>query len=268
LQNLCRGQVVACIDSDSSVGRWIIFYTIDICINQGSAKAKPVAVSACFAGHGLPRGPKVWHISPDGFRELRRSCLLSRQACARVLGCSPWTVRAWDRGQNRVPWVVVKLLRLLRLGELGALLPEWRGWAVSRDGLVSPEGYTYRLADLNWWGLTCREAEAWRQDRERRAAGRATGRSVTEPPSVSSRSAGPLASLAGLSPPASPDPADGFSSRSSVPRGSVKASKLQAPRARERQRAAPGAGLVSFQKQVERRGRKVRKNAAFTGGAR
>jgi DNA-binding transcriptional regulator YiaG len=85
------------------------------------ARAKAGAVSSCFAGHGLPRGPKVWHVSPEGFRELRQSCLLSIKGCACLLGCSPWTVRAWDRGQNRVPWSAVKLLRLFRLGDLGTL---------------------------------------------------------------------------------------------------------------------------------------------------
>lgn len=101
-----------------------------------------------------------------------------------------WTVRAWDRGQNRVPWVVVKLLRLLRQGDLGALLPEWRGWTAVKTGLVSPEGYTYRLADLNWWGLTCKEAEAWRNEHDhRRAAGRGRGTPVTEPPTMPDRGA-------------------------------------------------------------------------------
>ena len=64
---------------------------------------------------------RVWHISPEGFRELRHSCLLSVKACAELLGCSVSLVKAWDRGISRVPWSAVKLLRLLRSGDLGAL---------------------------------------------------------------------------------------------------------------------------------------------------
>lgn len=113
----------------------------------------------------MPR--RVWHLPPDGFRELRRTCLLSRKTCADLLGCSLSCVRAWDRGTHRVPWAVVKLLRLYRLGDLGALRPAWRGWRMAHAGLVSPEGYAYRLGDLAWWSLTCRQAECWRQERQR-----------------------------------------------------------------------------------------------------
>lgn len=110
---------------------------------------------------------RVWHLPPDGFRGLRRSCLLSRKACADLLGCSLSAVRAWDRGAHRVPWSAVKLLRLLRLGDLGALRDEWRGWTLNRNGIVSPSGDVYDRGDLGWWSLTCRQAEAWRQERAR-----------------------------------------------------------------------------------------------------
>lgn len=105
----------------------------------------------------------MWHISPGGVRELRYSCLLSVKACAELLGCSVSRVKAWDRGTQRMPLSAVKLLRLFRLGDLGALRPEWRGWTLNRNGLVSPEGIAYSRADLGWWSLTCRQAEAFRQ---------------------------------------------------------------------------------------------------------
>ena len=132
----------------------------------------------------MPR--RVWHLPAHGFRELRRSCLLSRKACAELLGCSLSAVRAWDRGTHRVPWSAVKLLRLLRSGDLGALRAEWRGWTLDRNGIVSPSGIAYSRGDLGWWSLTCRQAEAFRQGRA--AQRRATGRSVSEPPSMSARS--------------------------------------------------------------------------------
>lgn len=102
-------------------------------------------------------------------------------------------VRAWDRGTHRVPWSAVKLLRLYRRGDLGALRPEWRGWTLNRNGLVSPEGVAYNRGDLGWWSLTCRQAEAFR--RSRAAQRRATGRSVSEPPEVSAPALASLASL-------------------------------------------------------------------------
>jgi hypothetical protein len=134
----------------------------------------------------------VWHISPEGFRELRYACFLSIKACAGLLGCSVSTVKAWDRGVYRVPWSAVKLLRLFRLGDLGALRPEWRGWTLNRNGIVSPEGRAYGRGDLAWWSLTCRQAAAWRQARGRagcpalegQGLARGRGAPVAEPPKV------------------------------------------------------------------------------------
>lgn len=108
------------------------------------------------SGSALRR--RVWHIGPEGFRELRSSRLLIVKASAELLGCSVSAVKAWDRGAYRVPWSAAKLLRLYRLGDLGALRSEWRGRSIGRAGLVSPEGYIYQCGDLSWWSLTCRQA--------------------------------------------------------------------------------------------------------------
>jgi len=70
-------------------------------------------------------------LSPDGFRELRLGLALSQHRCAELLGVCVRTVRHWDRGRNRVPWSVVRLLRILRGGELPAT--GFDGWTV-RDG--------------------------------------------------------------------------------------------------------------------------------------
>ena len=66
----------------------------------------------------MPRRRKLWRVSDAEFRDLRLGCLLSQRACAEFLGVAVRTVRAWDRGRVRVPWAVVRLLRLLRCGEL------------------------------------------------------------------------------------------------------------------------------------------------------
>lgn len=86
---------------------------------------------------------RQWLISPEGFLELRHGCLLSnRKAAAAYLGVCVRTIRHWDAGRCRVPWSAVRLLRLLRAGELGGLLDGWEGWTIFRDRLVSPDGRT------------------------------------------------------------------------------------------------------------------------------
>lgn len=111
------------------------------------------------------RRARTWHVSPEGFRELRHSCLLSgRKACAEFLGVSERTVRYWDAGRSRVPWSVVRLLRLLRCGDLGALHDEWSGWTINRLGLHAPAGRTYRERDMRHWWLTCEQARFFREN--------------------------------------------------------------------------------------------------------
>lgn len=110
------------------------------------------------------RRRRVWYISPERFRELRHSCLLSREACAAFLGVCVRTVRHWDSGRNRVPWAAVKLLRLLRCGDLGALHPAWSGWVLRPDGdLVSGDGYRFAPYRLEAWPLVCEQARFWRR---------------------------------------------------------------------------------------------------------
>ena len=67
---------------------------------------------------------------------------LGQRACAKLLGVCLRTVRHWDRGRNRVPWSAVRLLRILRGGELPAT--DWDGWRVLDGGrLVTPAGVTF-----------------------------------------------------------------------------------------------------------------------------
>lgn len=118
---------------------------------------------------GRPRR-RVWLVSPEGFRELRHACLLNRKACAAFLGVCERTIRHWDTGRNRVPWAAVKLLRLLRLGDLGALHPAWSGWLLHPDGdLVSGNGYRFAPWRLEAWPPLCEQARFWRADYAQRA---------------------------------------------------------------------------------------------------
>ena len=113
----------------------------------------------------------MWHLSPDGFRELRHSCFLTPEACARFLGVSLRTVRYWDAGRCRVPWAVVRLLRFVRLGDLGALDDAWDGWTLNRNGLWSPDGKRYHQGAMRHWWITCEQARWWREDYDRRTLG-------------------------------------------------------------------------------------------------
>lgn len=133
----------------------------------------------------------MWHLSPEGFRELRHSCFLSPKACAEFLGVSLRTVRYWDAGRNRVPWSVVRLLRLCRLGDLGALNDQWSGWTLNRNGLWSPEGRGFRTAAMRHWYLTIEQARLWREAYDRgeiRGVGRSPAQTLQPAAGVAARS--------------------------------------------------------------------------------
>ena len=113
------------------------------------------------------RRPRPWLLAHDGFRELRLSLGLSQPACAKALGVCLRTVRHWDRGRNRVPWSAVRLLRLLRGGDLGELSPRWSGWRMSGDLLITPAGVTFGAHEFTWWALTCLQARSWQRAYDR-----------------------------------------------------------------------------------------------------
>lgn len=113
---------------------------------------------------------RLWHVSAEGFQELRLSLGLSQQAAAKALGVCLRTVRHWDRGRNRVPWAAVRLLRLLRGGDLGELSPRWAGWRVLGDRLVTPAGVTFGAHEFTWWALTCLQARSWQRAFDRSAS--------------------------------------------------------------------------------------------------
>lgn len=107
--------------------------------------------------------PKPWLISPEEFAALRHSCFMSRKACANFLRVSPATVRAWERGRTRPNWAAVRLLRLYRLGDLGALHDMWRGWTLSPTTLWSPDNRGFDQQALRFWWITVEQARFWRR---------------------------------------------------------------------------------------------------------
>ncbi len=97
--------------------------------------------------------------------------MLNRREAAAYLGVCVRTVRHWDSGRNRVPWSVVRLLRLRRMGDLGALCDEWDGWTINRLGLHAPAGRTYRERDMRQWWLTIEHAHLFREAYDRETLG-------------------------------------------------------------------------------------------------
>lgn len=57
----------------------------------------------------------------------------------------------------------MRLLRLVRLGDLGAIDASWDGWVLNRNGLWSPDGKRYSEPAMRLWWLTSEQARFWRQ---------------------------------------------------------------------------------------------------------
>lgn len=114
------------------------------------------------------------------FREARLSCFLTIQGCADLLRVSVRTVQNWETGKARIPYAAFKLMRVLRGGKL--LGPEWHGFIVRQDKLITPEGHSVEASDLGWWTLLVRRARefgnARRQLREVQDASSAAAAAV------------------------------------------------------------------------------------------
>ena len=93
-----------------------------------------------------------------------------------------------------MPWSVVRLLRLVRAGELGGLLDGWEGWTIWRDRLVSPCGRVYLERDMRHWWLTIEHAHLFRVTYDRATAG-----GVGAPAPAVACAAVPLTSMPGQS---------------------------------------------------------------------
>ena len=54
------------------------------------------------------------------------------------------TAKRWKLGHSRIPYTAVVVLS----GHLGAISPEWQGWRLLGDALISPDGERVSEADL------------------------------------------------------------------------------------------------------------------------
>lgn len=93
---------------------------------------------------------------------------LSRAQLAQLLGVDPRTVQRWLTGQTQPPPYAMRLVRLVALGELGAIDPAFDGWVLRGGRLVlagtrlavSP-GELAMVPQL--WGLALSESHRPRQ---------------------------------------------------------------------------------------------------------
>ena len=88
---------------------------------------------------------------------------MSRATCAAFLGVSSATVRGWENGRTRASLSAIRLLRLYRLGDLGALHDSWRGWQIADGKLYAPDGRTFQQQAMRRWWLTAEQARFWRR---------------------------------------------------------------------------------------------------------
>lgn len=91
---------------------------------------------------------------------------MARQWC----GMSPRQWRRYRNGDSRMSEQLVSLIQL-RAGQLGAISPQWIGWRIQGDELVSPVGQSYSLKwfhGLPWYleGLRAERARLRQRIRE------------------------------------------------------------------------------------------------------
>lgn len=66
----------------------------------------------------------------------------SRAQCAKFLHVSERTLHNWENGIHAVPFVALKLLRIMNRYELPD--PAWRDWVFHRGKLWTPEAACWR----------------------------------------------------------------------------------------------------------------------------
>ncbi|GAE55322.1 hypothetical protein XPR_1957 [Xanthomonas arboricola pv. pruni MAFF 301420] len=130
------------------------------------------------------------------FQDDRYRLRLTHLTLGKLLDVSVRTVQNWESGKTRIPHSAFKLVRLLASGKhLDG--PAWKGFHVRGDVLVSPEGHAFPAADLGWWSLAIRQAEAYRTlSRKQRQAKQAHATEGSDAGACDSAEPGELAGVA------------------------------------------------------------------------
>lgn len=74
-------------------------------------------------------------VTPQEFGYLVQALGMTAEDCAAYLRVSVATVRAWECGDEAIPFSAYWLLRLtLKADRFNTRFPEWEGWAIAEDG--------------------------------------------------------------------------------------------------------------------------------------
>lgn len=93
-------------------------------------------------------------ITGEHFQYLRKNVLrITPQQCAAYLRVTQRTIRLWEKGDVRVPFMAFELLRMVyRSAQFRLSHPDWDGWFISTTGkLISPDLRDHAMSpsDLN-----------------------------------------------------------------------------------------------------------------------
>jgi len=100
-------------------------------------------------------------IEPQDFRDARREARLTRAEAANALDVTPRTIQNWETGGARIPWMAMRMLRILR----GYALPgvHWEGWTVRGDTLYAPNGWHFDATSLMHLEHVFAMSRLWKQ---------------------------------------------------------------------------------------------------------
>ncbi len=94
------------------------------------------------------------------FKALYASLGFNASEAAQLLHVSTRSVHNWVSGSVPVPFMAVKLLRLMLRYELPG--KAWEGWHLSAGRLYTPEGFELAPHEVSWWSLLVRQARGFR----------------------------------------------------------------------------------------------------------
>jgi hypothetical protein len=101
----------------------------------------------------------------ERFKILLLDAGLTPEQAGKELHVTPRTIRYWISGKVLVPYAAFRLIRILRMYELPQ--PGWDGWCMHSGRLWSPEGFSFKPHDANWWHLLVRRADGFERQYKR-----------------------------------------------------------------------------------------------------
>lgn len=124
---------VRCLPAPGQVVRWPV-ETI-----YSPIKAKASTPRRYRPDHKRPQwqidAERVIIVTPQEFGYLVQALGMTAEDCAAYLRVSVATVRAWECGDETIPFSAYWLLRLtIKADRFNTRFPEWEGWAIADDG--------------------------------------------------------------------------------------------------------------------------------------